>query len=152
MESLRGRPALQSGEKGNYNHVLLNSRQMRRMDIFRKNPIVREEDKLQVIRNILGVEETANYYWKVVYTTAFQELKAKTKDSKYSLRNAATDANVPYHNMKKLFSGKGNNEISYRFMLFFYLNGIDIQEIRLRKEIISEAYNNYLNYLRNKLD
>lgn len=152
MESLRGRPALPSGEKGTYTHVLLNSSQLRRMDIFRRNPLVREEDKLQVIRNILAVEETANYYWKVVYTTAFHELKSQKKDIKYTLRQAATDANVPYHNMKKIFSGKGNNEISYRFMLFLYLNGVDLQEIRLRIELISEAYTNHLNYLRNNLD
>ena len=109
----RGRPALSPGEKGNYENVLLNPLNLRKMDIFRRNPIVREEDKLQVIRNILAVEETANYYWKVVYTTAFQELKAETKDSKYSLRNATTDANVPYHNIKKIFIGRGNNEMSY---------------------------------------
>ncbi len=143
----RGRPKLAEGIKGTYKHLQLSPQKIERSKVFAQRPIVQQDKLIETMNEILAEKETALYYWQLVYSMAFEELQKKGNRKTCTLKQIAKEAGVKYHNMKKVYAGKGSTVIIQRYLLFLHMNGIDIQEIRIRKEVISDAYRHYINYI-----
>jgi len=147
-KSKRGRPPLGEGVRGKYKHLQLSAQNIERSKNFVQKPIVQQDNLIERMKEILVDAETASYYWQLVYSTAFEEFQKGENRKTCTLKQVSKEADIPYHNMKKIYAGRGSTVIIQRYLLFLHMKGINIQEIRLRKEVISEAYFNYINYTR----
>lgn len=104
------------------------------------------------LAEILTHEESTHKYWRYVFSEAFyqlQQLKEKSTGNRFKLVHAAEEAKVEYHNMKRIFAGSGHAEIAHSFMGYFYMEGIDIQQIRYSQCIVSVAYMDHLTHIAN---
>ena len=144
----RGRPRLKAGEKGPYNRVLKPEEQIKDLAKYNDVPLIVPNNRMEILEKILSLKEAEMNYWNLVWSTTFRTLAEKRQQNageKFTLRKAANEAQVPYHNVKKIYQGQGQTEYTYRFMLYYYLNDIDIQAVRLRPEILIESLLFYFN-------
>jgi hypothetical protein len=151
----RGRPPLKAGEKGTYKRVLKPEEEIRDLAKYNEVPLIVPDNRSKVLERIFKFEESAINYWNLVWSTAFTALAEKRRQDstkKFTLSKAANEAKVPYYNVKTIHDGQGEVKYTYQFMLYYYINGIDIQEIRLRPEILIEALLFYFNLKKNGKD
>lgn len=149
----RGRPKSENTDKKNpYRSILFAKKDMKMVDYFRNKPLFTKEQVMSHLVEILTHEESAQNYWRYVFSEAFyqlQQTREKATGNRFKLAHAAEEAKVEYHNMKRIFAGTGHAEIVHCFMGYFYMQGVDIQQIRYSSCIVTIAYMSHLAIIAN---
>lgn len=154
----KGRPAKTTGEKSDYNHVLFKS------DVFKSDKAEeslqlseaqrqeRTDQYLEKLGEILQVEASAEYYWRMVFTSTFYLYRSRkqtqllagqptpVKVPNITLRNLAQDARMEYFNLKNLFFGRGTARNVFHLLRFLYGQSIDFNQVQYNESIIDRAY------------
>lgn len=150
----RGRPKKESQEKGGYSHILFKTSFFKPLSESPAQPEEEQQQRvahyLDKIREICQETETAEYYWRLVFTATFHLYRERRQQAALEAgadnsplitpSDMATHAGMEYFNLKNLFLGRGTARNVFHLLRFFHQQSIDFDQIQYNESIIDRAY------------
>ena len=150
----RGRPKLESGEKGVYEYVLFPTEIVAKVDLLTaKNAVMSQEQLYHHIELIEGIDEVKEYYWKLITSYAIYKaldtLRERQLINKKSLKvtEIANLLNINAFNLKHISIGKGHTSQFLQFLDSLYRYGVNLMEIKYIPGIVMMAYSKFVQVL-----
>jgi hypothetical protein len=153
----RGRPKLDSDEKGSYNPILVGEKVLKTLQIaseINEDPLVLRAKLSEIKKHT----EACEYYWKLVFTYSFFVYKNRRMTDaiferadtalidgikKMNLKNLAEIVGIEYHNFKNMYSGRGNAKNLLHYQAFLYENGVNFISLQFTETLVNKAYSYY---------
>lgn len=153
----RGRPKLDTDEKGNYSPVLVGEDVLKTLQTASEN--IENQAHLQEKLSLIKKHpEACEYYWKLVFTYSFfiyrnrrvtdaifERADTASIDmiKKMNLKQLAAIVGIEYHNFKNMYSGRGNAKNLLQYQAFLYENGVNFISVQYTDALINKAYSYY---------